>query len=157
MASSQLQTTMAELRLILAGIQNKERQLDAMIAQFRTQLRRLPRQFLYGSTSLDASVSAMGEIEERLDDAIAMRRRVLEFKRAALEDLQALELIKQVEEARQSLKVIRQRAGLSGQGGRAEGAEILAEIRRLESFIADYSKQAEQSITSRYEERRQQE
>jgi hypothetical protein len=124
-----------------------------MIAQFRTQLRRLPRQFLYGSTSLDASVSAMGEIEERLDDAIAMRRRVLEFKRAALEDLQALELIKQVEEARQSLKAIRQRAGLSGQGGRAEGAEI----RRLESFIADYSKQAEQSITARYEERRQQE
>ena len=64
MASSQLQTTMAELRLSLAGIQDKERQLDAAISQFRTQLRRLPRQFLYGSISLDASVSAMGEIEE---------------------------------------------------------------------------------------------
>jgi len=156
LASSQLQTTMAELRLSLAGIQDKERQLDAAISQFRTQLRRLPRQFLYGSTSLDASVSAMGEIEERLDDAIVVRRRVLEFKRSALEELQALELIKQVDEARQSLQTLRQRTGLPGQDGLAEDAEAISEIRRLESFIADYSKQAEQAITARYEERHQQ-
>ena len=142
---------MAALRLSLAEIQDRERQLDSTIAQFRTQLRRLPRQVIYGNTSLDASLSAMGEIEERLADAVTLRRRVLEFKKSALDELQALELIKQVDEARRSLESLNQRVRRSG-----EDDETNAEIRRLESFIADYSKRAEQAITARYEERHQQ-
>ncbi len=67
MSMSQLQHTMATLRMSLAEIQNKEQQLDSMINQFRTQLRRLPRQVIYGQTSLDVSLSSMGEIEERPD------------------------------------------------------------------------------------------
>ena len=78
---------MAALRLYLAEIQNKESQLDAVINQFRTQLRRLPRQVLYGKTGLDPSLSAMGEIEERLDDAMDNHRRVLEIKKSSLEEL----------------------------------------------------------------------
>ena len=57
---SQLRTTIANLRLSLAEIEEKERQLDSMIAQFQTQLRRLPRQVIYGRTGLDASLAAMG-------------------------------------------------------------------------------------------------
>ena len=53
MSMSQLQQTMATLRMTLAEIQNKEQQLDALISQFRTQLQRLPRQVIYGSTPLD--------------------------------------------------------------------------------------------------------
>ena len=76
MAFSQLQNAMAALRLRLAEMQSKLGQLDAMIAQFRTQLRRLPRQIIYGPTGLDASLSALGEIEERLADAPDTRRRL---------------------------------------------------------------------------------
>ena len=47
MAFSQLQNVMATLRMSLAEIQNKERQLDVLVNQFRTQLRRLPRQVLH--------------------------------------------------------------------------------------------------------------
>ena len=148
MAFSQLQNAMATLRMSLAEIQNKERQLDALISQFRTQLRRLPRQVVYGKTGLESSLSAMGEIEERLDDAVANRRRVLEIKKSALEELQALELVKQVDEARQSLQSLRQQVRGSG-----EDADSAAEIRRLEAFIADHSKRAEQAITTSYEER----
>ncbi len=43
MSTSQLQQATANLRISLAEIENKERQLESMIAQFRTQLRRLPR------------------------------------------------------------------------------------------------------------------
>ena len=132
----------------LAEIQDRERQLDAMVSQFRTQLRRLPRQMIYGNTGLDASLSAMGEIEERLADAVASRRRLLEFKRAVEEELEALGLIKQVDEARRSLQAFRQRARMPG--GDPNGQ---AEIRRLESFIAEHSRRAEQAITARYEER----
>ena len=74
MVFSQLQESMATLRLSLAEMQNRERQLDHVIAQFRTQLRRLPRQVIYGRTSLDASLAALGEIEERLADAVTSRR-----------------------------------------------------------------------------------
>ena len=142
---------MATLRMSLAEIQDKERQLDARISQFRTQLRRLPRQVVYGNTGLDASMSAMGEIEERLADVVASRRRLLEFKRAAEEELEALGLIKQVDEARHQLQALRQRVRTSG-----EDTDTKAEIRRLESFIAEHSKRAEQAITARYEERQNQ-
>ncbi|MCH7713575.1 MAG: hypothetical protein IIC99_08120 [Chloroflexi bacterium] len=152
MAFSQLQNAMATLRMSLAEIQNKERQLDTLISQFRTQLRRLPRQVVYGKTGLESSLSAMGEIEERLDDAVANRRRVLEIKKSALEELQALELVKQVDEARQSLQSLRQRVRASLEKDE-EDAESAAEIRRLETFIAGHSKRAEQAITTRYEER----
>ena len=151
MAFSQLQSTLATLRMSLAEIQDKERQLDARISQFRTQLRRLPRQVVYGNTGLDASLSAMGEIEERLADVVDSRRRLLEFKRAVEEELEALGLIKQVDEARHQLQALRQRVRVSG-----EDPDSRAEIRRLESFIAEHSKRAEQAITARYEERQNQ-
>ena len=152
MAFSQLQNVMATLRMSLAEIQNKENQLDALINQFRTQLRRLPRQVVYGQTGLDSSLSAMGEIEERLEDAMSNRRRVLEIKKSALEELQALEVVKQVDEARHSLQSLRQRVRAPLEMN-AEDPDSAAEIRRLESFIAEHSKRAEQAITTSYEER----
>ena len=73
MSMSQLQQTIATLRMTLAELQNKEQQLDALISQFRTQLQRLPRQVIYGRTPLDVSLSSMGEIEERLADTEATK------------------------------------------------------------------------------------
>lgn len=147
---SQLQQTMATLRMSLAEIQHKENQLDSLVAQFRTQLRRLPRQVIYGKTSLEMSLAAMGEIEERLADAVATRRRLLAIKKSAMEELETLELLKRVDEARRSLQALKQRIRTSG-----EDEETLAEIRRLEQFIADYSKRAERAITTSYQERQE--
>ena len=65
MAISQLEQAMATLRLGLAEMRAKEDQMDALVNQFQTQLRRLPRQVVYGQTSLELSLTVMGEIEER--------------------------------------------------------------------------------------------
>ena len=151
MSMSQLQQTMATLRMSLAELHNREQQVDALINQFRTQLRRLPRQVIYGQTPLDVSLSSMGEIEERLADAEATRRRLLAIKKTATEELAALESVKQVDEARRSLGDLKRRARFYEEA--EETAETLAEIRRLESFIAEHSKLAEQVITARYQER----
>ena len=129
MAFSQLQQAIANLRISLAEMQSKERHLDSLVSQFRTQLRRLPRQVIYGRTSLDASLAAMGEIEERLA---------------------ALELVKRVDEARRSLQDLRQRIRDSG-----EDKDKLAKVRRLEQFIAENSKRAELAITASYQERQE--
>ena len=137
---------MANLRMSLAEIENKEAQLDAQITQFRQQLRRVPRQAIYGQASLDASLAAMGEIEERLANAESLRRRLLQIKATAAQELEALTVLKQVDEARTALTNLRRRPD-------ANTPETAAEIRRLEEFIAEGSKRAEQAITARYEER----
>ena len=136
---------MANLRIGLAEMENKESQLDAQISQFRQQLRRVPRQAIYGQASLDASLAAMGEIEERLAHAEGVRRRLLQIKASAQQELEALVVLKQVDEARTQLADLKR--------SRATGESTLADIRRLEDFIAVNSKRAEQAITSRYEER----
>lgn len=137
---------MANLRIGLAEMESKEAQLDAQIAQFRQQLRRVPRQAIYGQASLDASLAAMGEIEERLADAEAIRRRLLQIKAAVAQELESLVVLKQVDEARARLTALRRRAA-------APTGETAAEIRRLEDFIAEGSKRAEQAIRARSEER----
>ena len=152
MSTSQLQQTTANLRISLAEIENKERQLESMIAQFRTQLRRLPRQVIYGATGLDASLSALGEIEERLADATATRSRLATIKKATMDELAALESVKQVGEARRSLADLKHRVRDSEENS-GEDAEAEAEIRRLEAFIAEHSKRAELTITERFRER----
>ena len=139
---------MSSLRIRLAEIQSREDQAETLINQFRTQLRRLPRQVVYGTISLDASLAAMGEIEERLNDAIATHRWLLEFKKTAIYELEALQLVGQVDEARRSLSSLREQNLLSG-----ETEESAAEILRLEKFIAEYSKRAELAITDSYQER----
>ena len=136
---------MANLRIGLAEMENKESQLDAQISQFKQQLRRVPRQAMYGQASLDASLAAMGEIEERLANAESVRRRLLQIKAAASQELESLIVLKQVDEARTKL------AGLKRSPAIDEGT--LAEIRQLEEFIAVQGKRAEQTITARYEER----
>jgi hypothetical protein len=90
----------------------------------------------------------MGEIEERLADALAMKRRLLTIKKAARDELAALESVKQVDEARRSLANLKRQILVSG-----EDAGPRAEIRRLEQFIAEHSKRAEQAITASYQER----
>jgi DNA repair ATPase RecN len=152
MSTSQLQQTTANLRISLAEIEDKERQLESMIAQFRTQLRRLPRQVIYGATGLDASLSALGEIEERLADATAMRRRLETIKKATTDELAALESVKQVGEARRSLADLKRQVRDS-QEDFGKDAETGVEIRRLEAFIAEHSKRAELTITERFQER----
>ena len=63
----QLRQATARLRLFLAEIKSREEQLDGMVRQFQAQLDRLPRQAIYGRTTLDLALSAMAEIQERLD------------------------------------------------------------------------------------------
>ena len=126
MSTSQLQQTMAILRMSLAEIDNKEHQLESMISQFQTQLRRLPRQVIYGKTGLDASLSSMGEIEERLSDSTSTLRRLQVIKKATLDELAALESVKQVSEARRSLADLKRAIR-----DYPDDPQTLSEVRRL--------------------------
>ena len=139
----EMNQAMARLRLVLAEIHHRETQLEQQIRQFRLQQQRLPRQAIYGRAPLDLSLAAMGEVEERLADARDNHKRLLSIKKRAEEELKALEVTRQVEDAKAALRVLRQQ--VRGSGEADEGAA--AEMRRLEQFIAEYSKVAERAIT----------
>ena len=145
MSVSQLEKAMANLRIGLAEMEHKEAQLDAQISQFKQQLRRVPRQAMYGQASLDTALAAMGEIEERLANSEAVRRRLLQIKASASRELEALVVLKQVDEAKTKLAELKR--------SRSPGQGTDAEIRQLEEFIAVQGKRAEQAITASYEER----
>ena len=140
----QIRQTTARLRLLLAELRGREDELDVMIRQFRAQLDRIPRQAIYGRTSLDLALSAMAEIEERLDHAQNDRQHLLAIKQRAADELGALEITRQVEEAKEDLKDLKTKL-LPGDNV-DEG--VAAEVRRLEEFIVEYSKRAERTITS---------
>ncbi len=139
----EMNQAMARLRLVLAEIHHRETQLDQQIRQFRLQQQRLPRQAIYGRAPIDLSLAAMGEVEERLADALANRKRILSIKKRAEEELKALEVTRQVEDAKSSLRALREGTGSAG----TTNDETAGEMRRLEQFIAEYSKVAERAIT----------
>ena len=139
----QIRQETARLRLVLAEIRGREEQVDNLIRQFRTQLNRLPRQAIYSRTTLDAALSAMSEIQERLDHALMTRQHMEAIKRRASGELTALELTQRVEEAKDALAELKSRYGSDPQK-----EDAVAEMRRLEGFIAEYSKKAERTITS---------
>ena len=147
----QLRQATARLRLFLAEIKSREEQLDGMVRQFQTQLDRLPRQAIYGRTTLDLALSAMAEIQERLDHTRVTRQHLLAIKQKAADELRALELTQQVEEAKEALRDLKERAVSDRQTGQTDD-DVASEVRRLEEFIAEYSKRAERSITSGFPE-----
>ena len=144
----QLRQATARLRLFLAEIRSREEQLDSTIRQFRTQLNRLPRQAMYGRITLDIVLSSMAEVQERLNYAQATRQHLLAIKQKATDELSALELTQKVEEAKEALKNLKSKSD----GAASADAGAVAEMRRLEEFIAEYSKQAERAITSSFQE-----
>lgn len=139
-----MQQAVARLRLLLADIESKRQQLDSLVRQFRSQLRYVPRQVVYGRASLDMALSAMSEIEDRLAATEATLQRLEKVRSRVRQELEALQLLAQVEEARKQLSALRQRA----QDADQVDEEVQAEIRQLEAFIAENSQRAGRAITS---------
>ena len=140
----QIRQETARLRLLLAEIIGREEQLDGLVRQFRTQLNRLPRQAIYSRTTLDAAMAAMSEIQERLDHTLMTRQHLEAIKQRASSEFTALELTQQVEQAKDALAELKSKYGSEP----TPEEDASAEMRRLEEFIAEYSKKAERAITS---------
>ena len=139
---AQMHQAVAMLKLTLAEIKCEEEKLDIVIRQFETQLVRLPRQAMYGRVSLDLALNAMGEVEERLRHAQTNREHLLSIRQRAQKELEALEVVQRVEEARASLSKLKAMMSVDQNGE----TNTNQQIRRLEEYITQYSKQAERAI-----------
>ncbi len=141
---TQMNQAMAALKFSLAEMRARDDRLKAMIRQFETQLKRIPRQAMYGRASLNLALGSMAEIEERLRHSQTQRRHLLNIMEQARMELEALVLVQRIESAREKL------ANLKKQISGDMDEDTQAQIIRLEAYIAQYSKQAERAITTGY-------
>ena len=139
---TQMNQAMAALKLSLAEMRAQDDRLKAMIHQFETQLKRIPRQAMYGRAPLNLALGAMAEIEERLRHSQTQRRHLLNIMEQARLELEALVLVQRIESVRERLVQLKKQ--LSDE----MDEDIQGQIIRLEGYIAQYSKQAERAITT---------
>ena len=139
---TQMNQAMAALKLSLAEMRARDDRLKAMIHQFETQLKRIPRQAMYGRAPLNLALGSMAEIEERLRHSQTQRRHLLNIMEQARMELEALVLVQRIESAREKLAQLKKQ--MSGDMDEDTQDQII----RLETYIAEYSKQAERAITT---------
>ncbi len=136
----EMQKAMARLRFLLAAIKGKEQELESLSQQFQRQLSRAPNYAIHGGNSLEATLSIMNEVQERLDSVEKMRRHLAAIKMRAQDELQALELTEKIEHAKSELAALK---------ARQKTDELSKEIEGLERFIKEASIRAGQAITGR--------
>jgi conjugal transfer/entry exclusion protein len=90
MPTPEMQKAIGQLRLLLAAIKGKDEDLANQQRQFRRQMDRVPMHAIRGS-SIDASLSIMAEIQERLDNVQTTRGHLAEITSRAQAELEALE------------------------------------------------------------------
>ena len=134
---------MSKLRMALASIRDKERELDGLRRQFQRQLARTRTHAIYGASSLDASLGIMDEVQERLDSVETRRRHLDSIKKRAQEELAALELTNKIERAKAELGALKARGDTS--------AEDRQRVEDLEQFIESASLRAGEAITGRFD------
>ena len=141
MTMPEMMKAMSKLRLALASIKAKERELAHQRRQFQRQLARARTHAIYGANSLDASLGIMGEVQERLDSVESRSELLDSIKRRAQEELAALELTNKIERAKRELAELKRRAGADADGEHRE------RIGELERFIESASLRAGEAIT----------
>lgn len=138
----EMQKAITGLRLLLASIKGKEDEMDALVRQFKRQLERAPGHAVHGGNPLDATLSIMGEIQERLDGAEKARSHLDMIKRQAESELEALNITGRINDAREELSALK---------SDAEGEVDSSRIGELERFIDEASIRAAKAITGEFD------
>ena len=86
----EMQKAISGLRFLLAAIKGKQEELDGLSRQFRRQLDRAPNYTIQRGNSLEAALTIMEEIQERLDGVETTRRPLSSIRDRARSELQAL-------------------------------------------------------------------
>ena len=143
MAMPEMQKVISNLRMLLAEVERKEDEFEALVRQFKRQLERAPRHAVHGGNPVETTLNMMGEIQERLDKVESMQKHLLAMKRQAENELQALSITGKIEEAKRELASLR--------ASQASGEDVDQDkIDELERFIEEASAQAGEAITDNF-------
>ena len=148
MTMPQMQQAISNLRLLLASVKAKEKELEALARQFRRQLERAPRYAIQGGNPLEMTLNLMGEIQERLDSVEEQRKHLAAVRRQVETELVALNITEKIAQAKEELAQLR----ASRDAGENVDEGRIAELRR---FIEEASLRAGEAITGGFNARRQ--
>lgn len=148
MAVPEMQKAISRLRFLLATIKGKEEELDGLIRQFKRQLERAPNYAIQGSNSLDSALTAMAEIQERLDRVEVTRSHLVAVRERAQKELRALELTNRIEQAKTELASLRDHRNADDPIPEAETEKM----EELERFVQAASIRAAENITGNIRE-----
>src|SRR5207253_3493203 len=93
----------ARLRLFLADIEGKEKQLQAVRRQFRDQMERVIGFALYHEASVDQTISMMGDVNEREREVERMLGHLVRLRDRVQAELESLVLTRGIEAAKAEL------------------------------------------------------
>lgn len=146
-----IDVTIAKLKLLLADVSAKEHQYTGVRQQFRDQLRRAVDYSIYGDSSLDGTLSLMGEIQQRIDATEATLGHLGQVRARAERELESLQLTKRIEAAKDELrKLIARQSDLEREGTLGTAGEHLGDqIRQLRQQINEASEQAARTLDRR--------
>ena len=89
MAIPEMQKAISNLRMLLAEVNRKDDEFEALVRQFKRQLERAPRHAIHGGNPVETTLNMMGEIQERLDKVETMKKHLSAMKRQVESELQA--------------------------------------------------------------------
>jgi hypothetical protein len=146
-ALKKIDITIARLRLLLADVSSRERNLEDQRRVCREQQNKLVTFSMYGDSSLDSVLAMMGDVSERLAHIDATSGSLAAIRKRAEFELESLQLTKGIEEAKVLLQQLQAKQAGTPDGSEAlSPAEIQAEIARLQALINEASERAAQNI-----------
>jgi hypothetical protein len=146
-ALKKIDITIARLRLLLADVSARERNLEDQRRVFREQQNKLVTFSMYGDSSLDSVLTMLGDVQERLSSLEATAQSLAAIRKRAEYELESLQLTKGIEEAKVLLQDLQARqAAPVGTSDALSPEEIQAEIARLQSLINEASERAAKNI-----------
>ena len=143
MAMPEMQKAISNLRMLLAEVNRKEDEFEALARQFKRQLDRAPRHAIHGGNPVETTLNMMGEIQERLDKVETMHEHLSAMKRQAENELQALSITGRIEEAKRELASMKSSPATDDDVNKVRIAD-------LERFIEEESARAGEAITDNF-------
>ena len=144
MPTPEMQKAISRLRFQLTAIKDKAKELESLRKQFERQLSRAINYGIHGGNSLDVTLGAMAEVQERFDDVDGRLKHLKAIGSRAEGELDALVLTHKVEQAKRELASLKASDHEGGGVGRKR-----AEIEKLERFIQEASMRAAEAITGK--------
>lgn len=151
---NQVDAAIARLRLFLAEIDGREKDLRTLRRQFRDQMERVITYALYREPSVEQTLTMMADVDHRGQTVEQTLQHLGRLRARAEAELESLQLTKGIEAAKIELAELEARkaeiqaAGSDIQVASLEATqppaldELTAEIRRLQARINEASEQA---------------
>lgn len=141
---AEIDRMLGQLRLLIAELAAHEEQQKSLRVYARQQLQRLQVQLSRRQVDIESGLALWEEIEGRIEKVERTLQRLAILRQRAQDELDALELTKQVSQAQAELAQLTETPPEEG-----SAAERQAEIERLKQIILEASQQAADRIARR--------